>query len=87
MKARKKPVVIEAHPISLDMLRYGPRWVLEAFNKGSVKLHQGGIGVVIGTAEGEMVGEFGDILIKGVAGELYPCKKRIFEATYEVVPE
>ena len=28
-----------------------------------------------------------DMLITGVAGEIYPCKLDIFEATYEKVPE
>lgn len=28
-----------------------------------------------------------DYLIKGVNGELYPCKKDIFEKTYEKVEE
>ena len=27
----------------------------------------------------------GDMLITGVAGEIYPCKPDIFEATYEPV--
>jgi hypothetical protein len=37
------------------------------------------------TLEGTMRGEPGDYLIKGVKGELYPCKPDIFEATYEPV--
>ena len=32
-----------------------------------------------------MTANAGDWLIKGVAGELYPCKPDIFEATYELV--
>lgn len=39
----------------------------------------------IHTAEGDMVGEPGDWLITGVAGEQYPCKHEIFVATYEPV--
>lgn len=87
MKYRKKPVVIEAYPISLSMVRHGPAWLLEAFNKGHVRLDPNGMGVVVNTLEGEMKGEFGDMLIKGVKNELYPCKKAIFQATYEFVPE
>jgi hypothetical protein len=34
-----------------------------------------------------MCGQPGDWLICGVAGELYPCKPEIFDATYETVPE
>ena len=29
----------------------------------------------------------GDYVIKGVRGELYPCKPDIFEETYEVIEE
>jgi hypothetical protein len=37
----------------------------------------------ITTLEGEMVASVGDYIIKGVAGELYPCKPDIFKATYD----
>lgn len=39
----------------------------------------------IKTLEGVMVGEIGDWLITGIAGEKYPCKDEIFRATYEPV--
>lgn len=39
--------------------------------------------VVIETLEGTLVGQPGDWLITGVAGEQYPCKHQIFVATYE----
>ena len=43
------------------------------------------LGVVIPTLEGKMLGREGDWIIRGVAGECYPCKPEIFEATYEAV--
>ena len=43
--------------------------------------------IVIKTLEGDMVGRVGDWLITGVAGEQYPCKSDIFEATYDPVEE
>lgn len=39
--------------------------------------------LVIATLEGEMTAKPGDWIIRGVAGEFYPCKPEIFEATYE----
>lgn len=39
----------------------------------------------IKTLEGDMVVRNGDYIIKGVAGEFYPCKKAIFEKTYQKV--
>lgn len=37
----------------------------------------------IATLEGEMRADKGDWIIKGVQGEVYPCKPDIFAATYE----
>lgn len=39
--------------------------------------------LAIQTLEGQMVARPGDWIIKGVKGEIYPCKPDIFEATYE----
>lgn len=39
----------------------------------------------IETLEGVMKANKGDWIIKGVKGELYPCKPDVFEMTYEKV--
>jgi hypothetical protein len=39
--------------------------------------------VEIKTLEGTMKASPGDYIIRGVQGELYPCKKEIFEETYQ----
>jgi len=44
-----------------------------------------GAGEKIETKEGVMVANPGDIIIRGVEGEEYPCKSNIFLKTYEVV--
>ena len=41
--------------------------------------------VYIETLEGVMKADKGDWIIKGVKGELYPCKPDVFEITYEKV--
>ncbi len=43
------------------------------------------LGLLIPTLEGLMIARENDYIIRGVQGELYPCKPDIFEATYEVV--
>jgi hypothetical protein len=43
--------------------------------------------VWIETLEGNMLASIGDYIITGVEGERYPCKPRIFEATYEPVED
>jgi hypothetical protein len=40
---------------------------------------------VVETLEGTMVGARNDYLLKGVDGELYPCRDLIFKKTYEQV--
>ncbi len=87
MKYRKKPVVIEA-----------VQWVGGDECIQEIRLLDGGdrsrqisfVGippheVAIETLEGTMKANFKDFIIKGVKGELYPCKSDIFEQTYEKV--
>lgn len=84
MKFRKKPVVIEAWKIDSND-RNMPEWV---FTSNRVQWRDaGGTKLEIETLEGLMVGNKGDYLIKGVAGELYPCKPDIFEMTYDPVDD
>lgn len=42
---------------------------------------------IIPTLEGDMMFTSNDVLITGVKGEIYPCKKDIFEETYELISE
>lgn len=44
-------------------------------------------GCVIKTLEGFVRAAPGDWIIRGVRGELYPCRPDIFDATYEEVRE
>ena len=41
------------------------------------------LGVIIETLEGKMQANIGDMIIKGVKGEFYPCKPDSFKATYD----
>lgn len=86
-KFRKKPVVIEAVQWKDGGLKGGAtRWMVDAINAepgkpGSVM--RIGNEVQIYTLEGTMTASDGDWIIRGVNGELYPCKPDIFEKTYE----
>ena len=79
MKFRKKPVVIEAVQISDDIAavkRFCPDAQATEFSHGMC--------YDIPTLEGwALRASPGDWIIKGVAGEFYPCKPDIFEQTYE----
>jgi len=41
-------------------------------------------GLIIKTLEGQHIASIGDMIIKGVSGEFYPCKPDIFALTYDV---
>lgn len=89
-KFRKKPVVIEAFKVGSS--RFYPEWLHEAVSAGVVITHarEGSDGwkepfdhADIQTLEGVMRANRGDWIIRGVEGELYPCKDAIFRKTYE----
>lgn len=86
-KYRKKPVEIEAFRYTLGCPY--PRWFADALSDGTVNVHRinNECFVACNTLEGIMRGEEGDWIIKGVKGEIYPCKSDIFELTYEPVGE
>lgn len=78
-KFRKKPIEIEAvqwtgsmQPIidfiGYDLPTYGPPFY------GALR---------IATLEGDHACQLGDWIIRGVKGELYPCKPDIFAITYD----
>lgn len=100
MKFRKKPVVIEAEQLRWDnwaqvcelagvgKLSDGKPEGVYIGPDGNVRQgHEASdeIGIAIPTLEGVMLGRKNDWIIKGVKGEIYPCKPDIFEATYEAV--
>ncbi len=91
MKFRKKPVVIEAVQLRWDtwseMCDFANVGRLEEGHPQGVELSDNRIGMNIPTLEGVMLASEGDWIIRGVKGELYPCKPDIFEATYEPVGE
>lgn len=85
MKYRKKPVEIEAHQMEYLSVEPPPSWLIDAIKDGTIYEKNGER--FIKTLEGEHHISRGDYVIKGVKGELYPCKPDIFEMTYEPVLE
>lgn len=81
-KYRKKPVVIDAVRWTGNMADVIALVGHDLATAG--RPHVSG-SVAIETLEGVMVANPGDWIIKGVKGEIYPCKADIFEATYEEV--
>ena len=86
-KFRKKPVEIEA--IQWDGTLTGIENIKSVFTDiytaALSKKHEAVYCWEIGTLEGKHRVSVGDWIIKGVAGEFYPCKPDIFAATYDAV--
>ena len=84
MRYRKKPVEIEA----MQLTENNTCDVLTFCNScGDIVASNEDGTISIKTLEGTMVANIGDYVIKGVAGEFYPCKPDIFEATYDIVED
>lgn len=74
-----------------------PQWLVDAYEAGTIRkatadeaagVHSGILPewcIWIVTKEGGHVAKPGDWIIRGIAGELYPCDPAIFAASYEVV--
>lgn len=81
-KYRKKPVVVEAMKWTgnnLAELRKMPGFnAVHTCFEGDLVIH---------TLEGDHHASIGDMIIRGVHGEFYPCKPDIFDKTYEAVTD
>ncbi len=90
MKYRKKPVVIEAFEFKENFMEIGtncegvPDWGISAYDDGTIYFDDKDE-CYIKTLEGDHHVSIGDFIIRGVNGELYPCKPDIFKKTYEAV--
>ena len=93
---RKKPVQIEAVQYlgnnkkgDASFLGPIPEWLLQSQvdysfappPKGKWFVSESGL--IIGTLEGQHLASKDDYIIKGIAGELYPCKPEIFDNSYD----
>lgn len=84
---RKKPVVIDALQWDGAALSVPiPDWFADPWmDKVIDRSPEDRSKLLIKTLEGVMTADAGDWIIRGVKGELYPCRDDIFRMTYEVV--
>ena len=90
MKYRKKPIIVEAFqwtggPDQAD----DPEWFAEQIREGNVAFYGRDARIImyIRTPRRPLVASVGDYIIRGVKGDIYPCRPDTFEATYEPVVE
>lgn len=100
MKFRKKPVVIEAFQMTAERQEdqsEWPDWLHDAWQLPSSERNalyrrldptMMEVGPLqIHTLEGDHIVSLNDWIIRGVKGELYPCRSDIFDMTYEALPD
>ena len=90
MLYRKRPVVIEA--VQLDESDPDQWSEVLAWLRGNhcpayLPAEHDGVVFWIPTLEGDHGARPLDWIIKGIAGEFYPCKPDIFDRTYEIYDE
>lgn len=86
-KARKKPIEIEFVEYTnstniVDLYDWSNDQIELVFENDTLQKH-----LYVNTLEGDMLVNTGDYIIKGINGEVYPCKPDIFHKTYELVFE
>jgi hypothetical protein len=74
MKFKNKPKVIEAFQFRCDPC---PDWFMDKVTDLSIITHDKYCDIQTRAVHG-------DFIIKGIKGEIYPCKPDIFERNYEV---
>jgi hypothetical protein len=86
MRFRKKPVVIEAVQWdgSAEAISQIEEWIGDGCQADFTKSEPT---CIIPTLEGDMTASLGDWIIKGIKGEVYPCKPDIFTQTYDSVSD
>ena len=82
--ATKRPIPV--HAIKLDSFKLHskvPGWFFDAYKEGDIHYSKLKDQWTVETLEGRMTGKDGDYLIRGVRDELYICKGKVFEETYD----
>ena len=87
MEFRRRPIEVEAFKLGYDPI---PMWFEEATRRNDVSnisafLENVNEVVKIKTLEGVMSAVQGDFIVKGVKGEIYPCKTEVFKETYDYI--
>lgn len=90
---RKRPVVVEAFQMTRERREDNsewPAWLNRArqgkpAEVGTVYFDPLDGRLIIHSFIGALTVSWGDWIIRGVQGELYPCKPYVFEAMYEAV--
>ena len=81
----KTPISYTKKPVTIQAIEWtgGNFASVDLFmSQSGAEVRQEGSSLIIPTLEGDHEASLGDMIIRGVAGEFYPCKPEIFAATY-----
>lgn len=88
MKYKKKPLPVEAFKWTADIKQDNyPGWFFEAICINDIWIVGGNTEnarLMVKTADEIMEASIGDYILHGADGEIYPCKKDVFEYVYEL---
>lgn len=79
----KKPIAIEA--LQLTWENWDEMCKFIGITNERLYMEGDSVELTITTLEGDITAHTGDYIIKGVKGELYSCRKDIFEETYDCI--
>lgn len=87
----RKPIIIDAFQYDGDLMNgkgvyYVPEWAVHAYNKGKMRYDSftsdaPPTELFIGADHVKV----GDFVIRGVDGEIYPCKQELFKKEYKEI--
>lgn len=84
----KKPLVVEAHQLTMDNLKESIDMLVadgydaKTYSKAPMRAVSG---LIMKTTNGDIIVNFGEYLMKGIQGEYYPCPADVFDKTYNKV--
>jgi hypothetical protein len=81
MKYVKKPIEVEAFQFGVDEY---PEWFKPGCTNGYPDRDNFYCSFICHIKDDVHIAHKGDMIIKGIQGEIYPCKKDIFDATYDL---
>ena len=75
--------------VTITLCKHVGGSIMATYIKKPIKVtaYQTSVTMKIETLEGTMTASPGDYIITGIDGEQYPCKKEIFERTYEEIAD
>lgn len=76
---------ISVHDLIHTKISGLPLWVNLAISGGII--FKWGSQIKVNTLEGTMIAREEDYIIKGIYGEIYPCKPEIFMKSYDILED